>query len=218
MKTLFAFGFKASHDVWDRRTVGGVFLGQGPARRSPSLGRGLSAAEIDQLTAMITTGRQKQARINAWIESKKAAQPFGWKLFDDDALQANFFNWQSTANSEEDSVARIWEGITNPSSADYDVDQDDLIRAKDWANMVNWMTGAMEDYGGRVTTTPATTPTNLPGIAPMTPVTGVKPGIKPANPLLVAPEPKILGVPQNTFVVGAGALAIAGILTYALVT
>lgn len=141
------------------------------------LGRALTSAEIDDLTAKISAGRQKLARINAWIESKKAVQPFGWKLFDDEALEANFWNWSKTAASEEDSVARVWAEITNPTTVDYDVNQDDLILTKDWINMVNWMADAMERYGtsvkpGAITTTPPGGRTS-PGTTTQKPSTGI---------------------------------------------
>jgi len=193
MKSMFlAHGFQSNNLF----TLRHPSMGQ----RRPSLGRGLTAAEIDQYTAKITTGRQKLARINAWIESKRAAQPFGWTLFDDEALQANFFNWQKTANTEEDSVARVWEVLTNPSSADYDVNQDDLIRTNDWATMINWMTGAMEEYGMK-----------KPG-AVVGPTPGVKPGALPG----AMPTAPSKGVSTNDLLVG-GAIALGvGALLYAI--
>jgi hypothetical protein len=201
MKTLFSMGFQA-HDPFTFRHPS---MGQSLAFQ---LGRGLSAAEIDQLTALITTGRQKLARVNAWIESKKAAQPFGWKLFEDEALQANFFNWMSTANSEEPSVNRVWEVLTNPSSPDYDVNQDDLIMTKDWAQMINWMTSAMEDYGGvKPTAAPIA---KQPMIDPRT-------GLPIAPTRATAAQPStVAGIPTSTLLWGgvavAGAIALAAIL------
>lgn len=198
MKTLFSMGFQS----YDPFTVRHPSLGQFQGLESPSLGRGLSAAEIDQLTALITTGRQKLARVNAWIESKRAAQPFGWKLFEDEALQANFFNWLSTANNEQPNADRVWEVLTNPSSADYDVNQDDLILTKDWAQMINWMTSAMEDYGGAK---PA--PTMVKQGPMIDPRTGLPiPGT--TKPVAVQPS-TVGGIPTSTLLWGGGAIAAA---------
>lgn len=205
MKTLFAMGFGSPQDIWGSMRPSPVFLG------SPSLGRGLTASEIDQYTAKISAGRQKLAQINAWMDSKRAAQPIGWKLFDDEALQSNFFNWLKTANNEQASVDRIWEEITNPSSADYDVSQDDLIWTNDWATQINWMTGAMEDYGGAkagpvVGPKPAIKPGRMapyqPGVTP-----GAMPGILPP-----APEPTVLGIPKNTLLIGAGVVGVGALI------
>jgi hypothetical protein len=196
MKTIFSMGFQA-HNPFSGRHPG---MGQFSGLQSPSLGRGLSASEIDAYMKKITEGRQKLARIEAWIESKKAAQPFGWTLFgDNEALQANFFNWQKTAASEEGNVARVWSEITNPTTADYDVASEDLILTNDWATQINWMTGAMEDYGG---VKPTPTIAKRPMIDPRT-------GLPMPTTMPTAQTSTVGGIPTGTLVLGGAALLAA---------
>lgn len=115
--------------------------------RGATLGRSLSSAEIDAYTATIESGRKKLARINAWINSKRAAQPFGWTLFDDAQVQTNFYNWMDTMNSDQPAVDRVQAMIEDPVSADYEIPDGDLDRVDEWALMVEYMTQAMQQYG-----------------------------------------------------------------------
>lgn len=213
MKTLFAMGFRPAQDLWNNRSVSGRFLG------GPSLGRPLAGWEIDEITAKITKGRQQMSQIQSWIESKKVANPFNWTLFDDPVKQQNFYDIMAIATDNQSNADKVWSMIQNPASADYDIPDEDLWRANEWAQAVNAMYVSMQQYGGPA---PAAGPTGPVSPFPsVLPTGGKKPAtVKPPGAavpgMAPAPQPMILGVPQNTFLLGGGVLAIAGILAYGL--
>lgn len=194
MKTLFSMGFQP----YDPFTIRHPLLGQ-------AFRRGLTADEIDQYTAKITAGRQKLARINAWLESKRGTRD--WVVFEDETRNALFFNYLKTANSDEPSVERVWNEITNPTTASYEVAVEDIIRTNNWANMINYMTIDMEDaqkmqpvaQPGRVTQGPIDPRTGRP-VIPTT-----KPGMMPTT----TAQTQGGGIPTGVLLLGGGAIAAA---------
>lgn len=195
MKTMFAVGFQVSHNVWDKRTVSGTFLGQA---RPKVLGETLSRAQIDQYMSKITAGRQKLAQLRQWIASRINADPMLVRTFNDPVVQKNFWDFDDIVTKDQWYVDQTEDALRNPTSADYDIPEENLARTDEWAQVIDNMIWGMNEYGK----VPLTSP--------------VKPGVKPGNPLLTPPESKILGVPQGQFVIGAGVVAIGGILAYAL--
>jgi hypothetical protein len=205
MKTMFAVGFQVSQNVWDRRTVSGTFLGQA---RPKVLGETLSSAQIDQYTAKIANGRQKLAQLRKWIASRIDADPMLARTFNDAVVQKNFWDFDDIVTKDQWYVDQTEDALRNPPSADYDIPTENLGRTDEWAQVIDNMVWGMNEYGKvPLTTTPIT------GVRP-----AIKPGAKPGNPLATVPETKILGVPQGQFVLGAGVVAIGGILAYALLT
>lgn len=196
MKTFFAVGFEPTKDLWDRRTVAGTLLGQ-----AHTMGRPLSSQEIDAYISKIQTYRRKLAQVRTWIASRIDADPMLSKTFSNPVVEKNFWDYMDLINKDQYYADQTWEALQNPVSADYDIPEENLSRTDEWAQVIDIVYGAMQEYGAA-----------RPGIAP-------KPG-KPGAPTILtappAPEPKILGVPQTTFVVGTGIAAIAGILAYGL--
>jgi len=206
MKTLFATGFEISRNVWTSTGPSGAYLGAGA-----ELGRPLTAAEIDGFTSKIAQGRQKLAAVRAFIAARIDADPMLQRTFNDAVVQRNFWDYLDLINKDQYYADRVWDQIQNPSSAEYDIPDNDLDYTNEWAQVVDIVYSAMQQYGGAppVARPGAIGPTGLPtGVAPKK---GVAPGAMP-----MAPQPMILGIPQNTFLIGAG-LAGLGLLAVALV-
>lgn len=179
-KSTFQPAMGGQSQVRLARPVNGFLASMVPSRTfmgGAELGRSLTSAEIDSYTSKISGGRQKLVRINAWIDSKKAAQPFGWTLFDDSQVQANFYSWMDTMNSDQPSVDRVSSMLENPAGADYDIPDSDLDRTDEWALMIDYMTQAMKQYGTGVKPGQIVGPTG--GTVP----SGTRPGTKLPAPL-----------------------------------
>lgn len=196
MKTLFALGFQASYDLWDRRTVAGTYLG----RSQPRLGIPLTGAQVDEYTRKITQGRQKLAQLRSWMAARTGNDPTLTRTFNDPVVEKNFWDFIELVTKDQYYVDRVWEAIQNPTGPEYDIPENDLAYVDEWAQVIDNLMYAPQNYGG-----------GRPAVIP-----GAVPGTTPGAALRTPPK-QILGVAQDTFVLGAGALAIAGILTYALV-
>src|ERR1043166_983631 len=195
MKTLFATGFGNARNPWFDMHPAGVPLG------SAQLGRPLTASEIDQYTAKIVQGRQKLAPIPALIAARIDADPMLQKTINDPVVQKNFWDFMDLANKDQYYVDQTWDMLQNPTSADYDIPDENLGRTDEWALVIDDLMYVPQNYGkGFVGPKPAAGPIPV--------IPGVTPGanIRTSPPALPGAQPMVLGVPQNTFLIGAGVL------------
>jgi hypothetical protein len=212
MNSIFAAqGFQRSN----------TFMGSPLRLRGASLGRGLTASEIDSYTAKITDGRAKLAKINAWLDAKRAAQPFGWTAFNDEVSNRNFFGWMDTIGADQYGADNTWAMIQNPSSGDYDIPDDYLWRTDEWAMVINTAYNAMIQSGGAVpTTSPASRPAGaaavMPPYNPLSPTGGKVPSTYPGAYPPGMTAPKSTGISTQDILVGGGIALGVGALLYAL--
>lgn len=207
MRTLFETGFGNSRNPWVSAAPSGAFMG------SASLGTPLSAAEIDSYTSKIQQGRAKLAQLRAWIAARIDSDPMLQKTINDPVVQKNFWDFMDIVNKDQYYVDQTWDMLQNPTSADYDIPEENLGRTDEWVTVINDLMYVPQNYGKTaipgVTLAPGAIPGAVPGALP-----GARPGALP--PKLTQPvQPMILGVPQQTFVIGAGVLGL-GLLVAAL--
>lgn len=206
MKTLFAVGFQATQDLWDKRTVSGVFLGQ---RRGDGLGQvaaygsvpsgSLTQDQRNAVYAMIKDAMMKVTEVDTWIH---AAGEGGQKA----AMGSSFDLFRSYINRAAELGETVWplySRLGNGSAEDSYILEGDENKVVEFVNTVNQ---AYQLYVSKLKGGPAPAPVPAaPTVkAPAAPSTGIM------------PEAKILGMQQTTFIGALGLVVIAGVLGYGL--
>lgn len=187
MKTLFATGFGNSRDVWYGRYPSGAFMG------SSGLGEDYTTMDEgyrDRYLGKIGVYANKLQSMSSIIALAQS-DPTTFRVVmgtDADAFLSNMYQAQSLYPSVQAVSARF----QSDTPSQWQASASEMDNSENWTRLIDKMFALYQAH-------------------PQAAAARVQPGAMPQ-----APQPMILGIPQNTFLIGAG-LAGLGLLAVALV-
>lgn len=163
-----------------------------PARR-PVLGVQLSSEERATTLTKIAAGSQKMAQVRKWIASRIDQDPMLLRTFREKYISDNFWGYDDLVVKDQWYVDQTSKQLQSANSQDWDVPEENLARTDEWAQVIDIMHAAMQEYGA-----------------------ALAPGARPPVPGAVATPPPSGGLKTTDLLVG-GAVAVGlGVLIAAL--
>lgn len=215
MKTLFTIGFGPTRDLWNHQPQAGPFLGWGRPQLGQAAAYGavptgtLTESQRNDVYALLKDAVTKGSEIDAWIH---AVGEDGQRS----ALGSNFDGFRSYINRAADlaeTAYPVYQRLGSDNQEDWWIADEDGNKIVEFVNTIAsaYQMFSSKGRAGGVATPAVTVPKGAPAPAPGKLPTAAKPASTG-----IMPEPKILGVPQNQFLIGAGVVAGIGILAAAL--
>lgn len=186
-------------------------MGQAAAYGSIPSGS-LSEDQKNAVYAMLKDAISKGTEIDTWIH---AAGEDGQRA----AMGSSFDTFRGYINNAGDlaeTVYPYYQRLGSSNAEDWYVLDEDTNKIVEFVNTINQ---AYQLYSSMVKgvahgPVPVSTSSPRPGAVPTGAPSTAKPAVAPTKGIM--PEAKILGVPQSTFIVTGGIVAIGGILAYGL--
>lgn len=213
MKTLFETGFGSSRNVWYGRHPSGAFMG------SPVLGQDYMTLDEGYRNKYLT-------KIGSYLNKLQSMSSL-LALASSDPMTLrsvmgsdtdNFLSLMNDAQTLYQDVQRVYARFQSDSAEEWYASSSEMDNSENWTRDIDKMYALYQAHSQvpmkaqPLTALPpaaAARPGTLPGMMP-----GTMPGKAPMT-MPAAPQPMILGIPQNTFLIGAG-IAGLGLLAVAL--
>ena len=208
MKTLFATGFGHSRNIWHGSSPSGVFMG------SSNLGQ-------DYMTMSEEYRNKYIGKIGPYLNKLQSMSSL-LTLASSDPMTFrsvmgsdtdNFISLMNDAQSLYPDVQRVYARFQSDSAEEWYAAPSEMDNSENWTRDIDKMYALYQAH--------SQAPVKAQPMTALPPTRGTTPGVVPGRgtvpaPLPTAPEPRILGVPQSTFLLGGGVIAIGGILAYGL--